>query len=181
MYWQGSVDEGTNGQPTVFCSVQYANQGQIMFPLVRDLFKQRRLEWLGGRAIGHKLNLGPLNIWTEHSNYQIHSRGYSKTLTALPNIFLILFWNDFSMRAYKSCGQNPIWHFSCLCRKFSEFRALLFLSSTRISQNLSFIKKCPYLNSWKKFQWTQKISWPLNFQKMQFSGMFRPFVQRSLT
>ena len=34
---------------------------------------------------------GPLNIWTEHSNGQIHSRGDSKNLIALliPNIFLI--------------------------------------------------------------------------------------------
>ena len=34
---------------------------------------------------------GPLNIWTEHSNCQIHSRGDSKNLIALliPNIFLI--------------------------------------------------------------------------------------------
>ena len=37
---------------------------------------------------------GPLNIWTEHSNCQIHSRGDSKTLIALliPNIFLIFFY-----------------------------------------------------------------------------------------
>ena len=36
------------------------------------------------------LRQGPLNIWTEHSNCQIHSRGDSKTLIALliPNIFL---------------------------------------------------------------------------------------------
>ena len=34
---------------------------------------------------------GPLNIWTEHSNCQIHSRGNSKTLIVLltSNIFLI--------------------------------------------------------------------------------------------
>ena len=38
---------------------------------------------------------GPLNIWTEHSNCQIHSRGDSKPLIALliPNIFLILFYD----------------------------------------------------------------------------------------
>ena len=43
---------------------------------------------------------GPLNIWKEHSNCQILSRGDSKTLKALliPNIFLIFFWlNYFSM------------------------------------------------------------------------------------
>ena len=45
------------------------------------------------------LGQGPLNIWTEHSNCQIHSRGDSKTLIALliPNIFLIFLWNYFSM------------------------------------------------------------------------------------
>ena len=37
---------------------------------------------------------GPLSIWTEHSNCQIHSRGDSKTLIALlrPNIFLNFFY-----------------------------------------------------------------------------------------
>ena len=43
---------------------------------------------------------GPLKIWTEHSNCQIHSRGDSKTLIALliPNIFLIFLGNYFFMR-----------------------------------------------------------------------------------
>ena len=42
---------------------------------------------------------GPLDIWTEHSICQLHSRGDSKTLIALliPNIFLIFLWNYFSM------------------------------------------------------------------------------------
>ena len=48
------------------------------------------------------------------------------------------------------------------CRKFSELRALLFLSSTQTSQNLKFIQKCPCLSSLKnKFQWTQNNFWPL--------------------
>ena len=60
--------------------------------------------------------------------------------------------------AYKSWGHDLIWYFSCLCRKFSELRALLFLSQP----NLKFIQKCPCLSSLKnKFQWTQKIFWPL--------------------
>ena len=64
--------------------------------------------------------------------------------------------------AYKSWGHDPIWYFSCLCRKFSELRALLFLSSTQTSQNLKFIQKCPCLSSLKnKFQWTQNFFWPL--------------------
>ena len=64
--------------------------------------------------------------------------------------------------AYKSWGHDPIWYFSCLCRKFSELRALLFLSSTQTSQNLKFIQKCPCLSSLKnKFQWTQKKFRPL--------------------
>ena len=43
------------------------------------------------------LRQGPLNIWTEHSNCQIHSRGDSKTLIALllPNIFLGFFMKLF--------------------------------------------------------------------------------------
>ena len=103
-----------------------------------------------------QLTQGPLNIWTEHSNCQIHSRGDSKTLIALliPNIFLIFFMKLF-FYAYKSWGHDPIWYFSCLCRKFSELRALLFLSSTQTSQNLKFIQKCS--RSLKnKFQF-----WPL--------------------
>ena len=111
---------------------------------------------------------------------------------------------------------DPIWYFSCLCRKFSELRALLFLISTPNSQNLKFIQKCSCLSSSKnKFQWTQKKFWHLirkvliwtfwdyksslskkstpiqprgvigapptmYFQKMQFLGVFRPFLQRSL-
>ena len=61
--------------------------------------------------------------------------------------------------AYKSWGHDSIWYFSCICRKFSELRALLFLSSTQTRQNLKFIHKCPCLSSLKnKFQWTQKKS-----------------------
>ena len=64
--------------------------------------------------------------------------------------------------SYKSWGHDPIWYYSCLCIKFSELRALLFLSSTQTSQNLKFIQKCPCLSSLKnKFQWTQKYFWPL--------------------
>ena len=112
--------------------------------------------------------------------------------------------------AYKSWGHDPIWYFSCICRKFSELRALLFLRSTQTSQNLKFIQKWPCLSSLKnKFQWTQKFFWPLirkvliwtfwdckinphpahgcnrspptmYFQKIQVLGVFRPFLQRSL-
>ena len=113
-------------------------------------------------SFNHSTSQGPLNIWTEHSNCQIHSRVDSKTFIALliPNIFLIFFMKLF-FYAYKSWGHDPIWYFSCLCRKFSELRALLFLSSTQTSQNLKFIQKCPCLSSLKnKFQWTQKIFWP---------------------
>ena len=74
----------------------------------------------------------PLNIWTEHSNCRIHSRGDSKILTAwlITNIFLNV------------VVQNS---------------ALLFLSSSQTSQNLKFIPKCPFLSSLtNKFQGTQK-------------------------
>ena len=42
------------------------------------------------RLVPNRLIQGPLNIWTEHSNCQIHSGGDSKTLTALliPKFFL---------------------------------------------------------------------------------------------
>ena len=118
--------------------------------------------------------------------------------------------------ACKSWGHDPIWYFSCLCRKFRELRALLFLSSTQTRQNLKFIPKCLCLSILKnKFQWTQNVFWPLirkiliwtfwdyksslskkstpiqprgvigapptmYFQKIQFLGVFRPFLQRSL-
>ena len=59
------------------------------------------------------LSQGPLNIWTEHSNCQIHSRGNLKTLIALliPNIFLIYIIKVF-FYAYKSWGhiQFDIFH-----------------------------------------------------------------------
>ena len=106
------------------------------------------------------------DLWIYGQNTQIAkyiSRGDSKPLIALliPNIFLIFFMKLF-FYAYKSWGHDPIWYFSCLCRKFSELRALLFLSSTQTSQNLKFIQKCPCLSSLKnKFQWTQNNFWPL--------------------
>ena len=57
---------------------------------------------------------GPLLIWTEYSNCQIHIRGDSKTLIALliPNIFLILFlWNYCSMHIKaKGMTQFDIFH-----------------------------------------------------------------------
>jgi hypothetical protein len=109
------------------------------------------------------LDQGPLNIWTEHSNYQIHSRGDSKTLIVYKYpIFSWFFFVKLFFYAYKSWGHDPIWYFSYLCRKFSELRALLFLSSTQTSPDLKFIQKYPCLSSLKnKFQWTQKHFWPL--------------------
>ena len=56
---------------------------------------------------------------------------------------------------------DPIWYFSCLCRKFRELRALLFLSSTQTSQNLKFIQKCPRLSSLKTSLVNSKNVWPL--------------------
>ena len=49
--------------------------------------------------VWRKLKQGPLNIWTEHSNCQIHIRGDSKTLIAslIPKIFLIFFMKLFFM------------------------------------------------------------------------------------
>ena len=52
--------------------------------------------------------------------------------------FLDVFIKVFSY-AYKWWGHDSIWYFSCLYRKFSELRALLFQSSTQTSQNLKFI------------------------------------------
>ena len=99
------------------------------------------------------------DLWIYRQNTQIAK--YIVGGTQKPNIFLIFFMKLF-FYAYKSWGHDPIWYFSCLCRKFSELRALLFLSSTQTSQNLKFIQKCPCLSSLKnKFQWTQKIFWPL--------------------
>ena len=48
----------------------------------------------GNILVCSPISQGPLNIWTEHSNCQIHNRGDSKTLIALliPNIFLIFFF-----------------------------------------------------------------------------------------
>ena len=86
---------------------------------------------------------GLLNIWTEYSNCQIHSRGDSKTIAGLliSNIFLIFSGNYYSMHM-KSEGMTLFDIFICLCRKFTELRALLFLSFTETSQNLKFIQKC---------------------------------------
>ena len=99
---------------------------------------------------------GPLNIWTEHSNCQKPLQLYWYP------IFSWFFFMKLFFYAYKSWGHDPIWYFSCLCRKFSELRALLFLSSTQTSQNLKFIQKCLCLSSLKnKFQWTQNFFWPL--------------------
>ena len=61
--------------------------------------KVRILYFMSVGSIGQ----GPLNIWTEHSNCQIHSRGDSKPLKAslIPNIFLIFFY-EIIFYAYKS-------------------------------------------------------------------------------
>ena len=50
-------------------------------------------------SIENKIRQGPLNIWTEHSDCQIHRRGDSKTSIALliPNSFLIFYKKYFSM------------------------------------------------------------------------------------
>ena len=52
------------------------------------------------------------------------------------------FVDSFSMHT-KAEGMTQLDISSCLCRKFSELRALLFLSSIQNSQNLKFIQKCP--------------------------------------
>ena len=106
------------------------------------------------------------DLWIYGRNTQIVKYivlGDSKTLPALriPYIFFN-FFNEITFYAYKSWGHDPVWYFSCLCRKLSELRALLFLSSTQTSQNLKFIQKCLCLSSLKnKFQSTQKNFWPL--------------------
>ena len=93
----------------------------------RSRISTRRLEHL---LLKHRsefciLKQGPLNIWTEHSNYQIHSRGGLKNPYSFTDnqYFLEFFlWNSFSMHI-KAEGRTQIWYFSCLCRKFSELRA----------------------------------------------------------
>ena len=62
------------------------------------LIKDRKTRGVGGdpppQIFLDQVIQGPLNIWTEHSNCQIHSRGDSKILIALliPNIFLNSFY-----------------------------------------------------------------------------------------
>ena len=76
-----------------------------------------------------KVVQAPLNIWTEHSNCQIHSRGGLKNPYSFTDTQYFL---DFFMKlffcAYKSWGHDPIWFFSSFGRKrkLSELRALLF-------------------------------------------------------
>ena len=43
----------------------------------------------------NKINQGPLNIWKEHSNCQIHSRGDSKTLIALLDFLMKSFFYSY--------------------------------------------------------------------------------------
>ena len=58
-----------------------------------DTSKTVKVRILYFTSVG-SIGQGPLNIWTEHSNCQIHSRGDSKPLKAslIPNIFLIFFY-----------------------------------------------------------------------------------------
>ena len=77
----------------------WENEGMVL--KTESIPKHARLLW--NFATFHKKVFnslfiqGPLNIWTEHSNCQIHGRGDSKTLIALliPNIFLIHFMKLF--------------------------------------------------------------------------------------
>ena len=119
-------------------------------------------------------------------------------------IFSWFFMKLFS-NAYKSWGHDPIWYFPCLCRKFSEFSALLFacLSSLKIKFRWTennfwlnnfwlLIRKIfiqpflDYKSSWSKkstpIQPRGVIGVPITmyFQKMQSLRVFSPFLQRSL-
>ena len=76
--------------------------------------------------------------------------------------FFRFFFVKILSHAFKTWGHDTIWYFSCLCKKFIELRVIVFLSSIQSSQNMKFIKKCPWLSSLKtKFQWTKTFFWPL--------------------
>ena len=109
------------------------------------------------------LNQGPLKKWTEHSNYQIHSRGDSKNLIALliPNIFWIFFIKVF-IYAYKSWGQDPIWYFSCLCRKFSEQKCPCWAALKTSSSELITIFDPSLERSWYELFRIRKAHGPKN-------------------
>ena len=124
-----------------------------------------------------RLIQGPLDIWTEHSNCQIHNRGDSKTLIALliPNIFL---WNYFSMHI-KAEGmiQFDIFH---VCRKFNELSfAFSDLYSNQPKSEIypkmpmfEQLKKQVPVNS-KKFltQFRKILIWPFWDYKSSWSGL----------
>ena len=105
---------------------------------------------------------GPLNIWTEHSNCQIHSRGDSKTLIALliTNIFLIFLWNDFLMHI-KAVGmtQFDIFH------AFVENSVNLEFAFSELYSNQpksEIYPKMPMFEQLKKqVPVNSKIFWPL--------------------
>ena len=98
---------------------------------------------MGTKNSVHSPIQGPLNIWTEHSNFQLYIRGTQNPL--------YLYW-------------YPIFSWSSYMKLvfYAFFMPLLYLSFTQTSQILKFIQKCPCLWSLKnKFQWTQKVFWPL--------------------
>ena len=131
----------------------YLYQTNVFFPSINPKIRRNviRLQsmYVFLTSLEYQIGLSK-NLWIYGLNTQIVKYivgGTLKTLIALliPNIFFMTLF----FYVYKSWGHDSIWYFSCFCRKVSELRALLFLSSTQTSQNLKFIKKCQCLSSLK--------------------------------
>ena len=83
--------------------IRHYTSRPLVLPYLRSL---RPHKWLHLASTStYWVSQGPLYIWTEHSNCQIHSMGVSKTPISLliPNIFLI-FFVKILLNAYKSWG-----------------------------------------------------------------------------
>ena len=137
--------------PNVFVQNCFVDTHDLRFPWV-GFFSQSHIT--AGKSLSK-------DLWRNGRSTQIakyivgglkNPYSFTDTQYFLDFLFMKLFFYT-----YKSWVHDPIWYFSYLCRKFSELKASLFLSSSQTSQNLKLIPKCPCLSSLKnKFQWTQK-------------------------
>ena len=109
----------------------------------------------------------PLNIWTEHSNCQIHRRGKPLYLYWY-SIFSWLFYGIIFFYAYKSWGHDPIWYFSCICKKFSNLELCYFWALLKPGKS-EIYKEMPKFEQLKK-------QVPVNSKKKK---KFDPTLERS--
>ena len=163
---------------------------QDLLDLNSILIKWSRINFFWNNRWGEKLPRLYLNfcfvtlhkdLWIYGQNTQIvkYIAGGTQNPYSFTNTQYVLdfFFGELFFYEYKSWGHDPIWHFSCLRRKFSELRTLI-QGTKKIRSKFNYFRSCCYqvvkLTSYTLRQnfWhgtcTFEIYWTLNPESFKY-------------